>query len=73
MFVPVTLDYDFYKILAADHDSHSGSCYHHRVQELDDIYGQYGDIRMRFARQIPLSINCGGTINSLITSSWDRY
>lgn len=42
MFVPVKLDYDFSKILAADHDTHSGSCYHHQVQELDDIYGRYG-------------------------------
>lgn len=42
MFVPVNLDYDFSEILSADHDSHSGSCYHHQVRELDDIYGQFG-------------------------------
>jgi hypothetical protein len=42
MFLPITLDYDFSKILATDHSTHTGSCYQHQVRELDDIYGQYG-------------------------------
>lgn len=42
MFESVALDYDFSLVLQTDHDSHSGSCYHHQVRELDDIYGAYG-------------------------------
>jgi hypothetical protein len=42
MIKPVTLDIDFAEILAADYDSHEGSCIRHQVTELTDIHEQYG-------------------------------
>lgn len=51
MFESIALDYDFSQILSADHDSHSGSCYHHQVRELDDIYGAYGGYPRAFCAE----------------------
>lgn len=42
MFKEIFLEYDFSKVLAADHDQHAGSCASHQVKELPDIYGTTG-------------------------------
>lgn len=42
MLKTVFLDYDFEKILSADHKQHSGSCMKHQVHELSDIHKEYG-------------------------------
>jgi len=41
MLLPITLNYDFSKILNTDHSTHSGSCASHQMRELDDIYSKY--------------------------------
>jgi hypothetical protein len=42
MLKPITLDYDFSKVLSADYTQHSGSCIKHQVTELTDIHKQHG-------------------------------
>ncbi len=42
MFSSIRLEYDFTRVLSADHDQHSGSCASHQVRELPEIYGTNG-------------------------------
>ena len=42
MLKPITLDYDFSKVLSADYTQHSGSCIKHQVSELVDLHEHYG-------------------------------
>lgn len=44
MLKPIYLDYDFSKILSADHNQHSGSCISHLAVELADDYAPYGGL-----------------------------
>jgi hypothetical protein len=41
MFKRISLNYDFAKVLASDHDRHSDSCAVHQAKEMPDIYGPY--------------------------------
>ena len=51
MFKQVSVPYDFSVILAADHDTHTGSCIHHQVRELEDIYGTHGGYPKAFCAE----------------------
>lgn len=41
MFKQIKLNYDFSKVLTADHGQHSGSCAAHQAREMPDIYDAY--------------------------------